>query len=85
MDGGPAQAAKLVPALTSESGKHSPLEHTTMIIVSQSAIESVLSDIRSGDTSYVDDFFAARPDWQDKTTEQADKQQEEQTTEPVQA
>ena len=59
-----------------------------MIQVSQSAIESVLPDIQNGDTSYVNDFFGARPDWldhQDNTTIQTDDKQEEQQQEVAKA
>lgn len=37
--------------------------------VSQTAVNSVISSIRSGNTSHVEDFFAARPDWQEETEE----------------
>jgi hypothetical protein len=59
-----------------------------MIQVSQSAIESVVRDIQSGDTPYVSDFFAIRPEWleqQDATTAQTDEQQEEKQEEVAQA
>jgi hypothetical protein len=45
------------------------------ITFSQTAVESVLNDIRTGNTSYVDEFFTARPDWQEK--EETDKPKEE--------
>jgi hypothetical protein len=31
---------------------------------SQTVVEGVLRDIRAGDANYVEQFFAARPDWQ---------------------
>ena len=46
-----------------------------MFTISQSAVEQVLTDIRTGNTEYVDQFFAARPDWQETGTE-TDKTEE---------
>lgn len=40
-----------------------------MKTVSQTAVNSVINSIRIGDTSHVDAFFAARPDWTEQTEE----------------
>lgn len=51
-----------------------------MFTVSQAAIDAVINDIRTGNTGYVETFFACRPDWKDQneqqTTQTDDKQQE---------
>lgn len=53
-----------------------------MITVSQSAINSVLRDLESGNPDYVEQFFAVRPDWLEQdgkqATEQEDKSEEKQ-------
>lgn len=50
-----------------------------MFNFSQATVEKVLSDIRSGASDdFVKDFFASRPDWQEKdekTDEKEDKQE----------
>jgi hypothetical protein len=52
-----------------------------MFNVSQTAVNAVLRDMESGNTSYVEQFFVNRPEWlendqDDDTTEQADNQRE---------
>ncbi len=51
-----------------------------MFTVSQAAIDAVINDIRSGNTGYVEEFFACRPGWKDQDEQQTiqtdDKQQE---------
>lgn len=51
-----------------------------MFTISQSAVEQALNDIRTGNTEFSDQFFASRPDWQDKddsATTQTDNKQSE--------
>lgn len=46
------------------------------ITFSNTAVESVLRGIRDGSSDeLVKSFYAGRPDWQDKTTEQTDDNQ----------
>ncbi len=59
-----------------------------MFTVSQAAIDAVIRDMQSGNTGYVEEFFASRPDWQDKqdeTTTQTDNKQQEEKQEAVKA
>jgi len=56
----------------------SQTEKATGVTVSQTALNSVLNDIRTGNTEYVDRFFAARPDWKDQD-EQSKGQEDKKT------
>lgn len=49
---------------------------TNAITFSQTAVQAVLSSICNGDDDFVKSFFAARPEWQDETTEQTDDRKE---------
>jgi hypothetical protein len=56
------------------------------MVISQTAVESVVRDIQAGNTDYVDEFFASRPDWQDDgASQQTDNQPEEKQEEVAQA
>jgi hypothetical protein len=53
-----------------------------MAKVSETAIQTVLRDIKAGNDEHVKQFFAARPDWQDKDDKagkQTDNQGEKKT------
>jgi hypothetical protein len=52
-----------------------------MFTVSKTATEAVIRDIQTGNTEYVDQFFASRPEWSEEdeeTIKQTDKQEEKQ-------
>jgi hypothetical protein len=73
-DVGPA-SGQTRPALTSTSGQSPEERISQMFFISQSAVESVLQDMRTGaDADFVADFFANRPEWSD---DQEDDEQEE--------
>jgi hypothetical protein len=53
----------------------SQTQNANEVTFSQTAVQAVLRDIREGNDDFVQSFFAARPDWQDETTEQTDDKQ----------
>ncbi len=57
-----------------------------MFNVSETALQAVLRDIREGNTEFVDQFFASRPEWRENG-DQGDQgdQETEKTKEAVTA